>query len=110
MADVRRTFKPEFLNRIDDIIIFKALQLNEIVKIVKLQIEQLNNRLKPQNIKVELTKGAYEKLAENAYDINYGARPLKRAINTKIENPLAREIISGTLKSGDTRKFKDSDF
>ena len=110
MSDVRRTFKPEFLNRIDDIIIFKALQLNEIVKIVKLQIEQLNNRLRSQNIKVELTNGAYEKLAENAYDINYGARPLKRAINTKIENPLAREIISGVLKSGDTRKFKDSDF
>ncbi len=105
MSDVRRTFKPEFLNRIDDIILFKALQLEEIVKIVKLQIKLLNERLKDQGIKVELSKEAYEKLAEVAYDPAYGARPLKRAINTKIENPLAREIISGELKAGDVRKF-----
>jgi ATP-dependent Clp protease ATP-binding subunit ClpB len=106
MSDVRKTFKPEFLNRIDDIIIFKALQLDEIVKIVKLQIDLLNERLKPQNIKVELSKKFYEKLAEKAYDVAYGARPLKRAINTEIENPLAREIISGQLKAGDMRVFK----
>ncbi len=109
MSDVRRTFKPEFLNRIDDIIMFKSLQLEEIVKIVKLQIQLLNERLKEQGIKIELSKGAYEKLAEKAYDPAYGARPLKRTINTKIENPLAREIISGALKSGDVRKFKESD-
>ena len=109
MSDVRRTFKPEFLNRIDDIIIFKALQLDEIVQIVKLQIEMLNERLKEQGIKVELTKGAYEKLAEKAYDPAYGARPLKRTINLKIENPLAREIISGKLKEGDVRKFTEKD-
>ncbi len=107
MSDVRKSFKPEFLNRIDDIIIFKALQLEEIVKIVKLQIQLLNERLKEQGIKVELSKAAYEKLAEIAYDPTYGARPLKRAINTKIENPLAREIISGELKAGDVRKFKN---
>ena len=106
MSDVRRTFKPEFLNRIDDIIIFKALQLDEIIKIVKLQIALLNERLKSQNIKVELSKKFYERLAEKAYDVAYGARPLKRAINTEIENPLAREIISGQLKAGDTRVFK----
>ncbi len=109
LSDVRRIFKPEFLNRIDDIILFKALQLDEIEQILKLQIQLLNNRLKEQNIRIELTKGAYQKLAEKAYDATYGARPLKRFINTKIENPLAREIISGTLKSGDIRKFKESD-
>lgn len=109
MADVRRTFKPEFLNRIDDIIIFKSLQLEQIVDIVKLQIAALNDRLKEQNIKLELTKGAYEKLAEIAYDPAYGARPLKRTINSKIENTLAREIISGKLKPGDTRKFTEAD-
>ncbi len=107
MSDVRKSFKPEFLNRIDDIIIFKALQLEQIVKIVKLQIQLLNERLKEQGIKVELSKAAYEKLAEIAYDPAYGARPLKRAINTMIENPLAREIISGELKAGDVRKFKN---
>jgi len=109
MGEVRAHFKPEFINRIDDIVIFKALGLEEIVKIVKLQIAQLNKRLEAQNIKVELTKGAYNYLAEKAYDPAYGARPLKRAINARIENPLAREIIAGKVKSGDTRKFSEKD-
>lgn len=109
MAEVRAHFKPEFINRIDDIVMFKALQLPEIVKIVKLQIDALNRRLEPQGIKVELTKGAYDFLAEKAYDPLYGARPLKRVVNNKIENPLARAIISGTLKEGDTMKFTEKD-
>ena len=109
MSEVRAHFKPEFLNRIDDIIIFKALQLEEIVKIVKLQIDSLNKRLETQNLRVELTKKAYEFLAEKAYDPSYGARPLKRVINEKIENPLARDIISGSLKPGDVRKFTEKD-
>ena len=109
MSEVRAHFKPEFLNRIDDIIIFKALQLEEIVKIVKLQIDSQNKRLETQNLRVELTKKAYEFLAEKAYDPSYGARPLKRVINEKIENPLARDIISGSLKPGDVRKFTEKD-
>ena len=109
MSEVRAHFKPEFLNRIDDIIIFKALQLEEIVKIVKLQIDSLNKRLETQNLRVELTKKAYEFLAEKAYDPSYGARPLKRVINEKIENPLARDIISGSLKPGDVKKFTEKD-
>ena len=109
MSEVRAHFKPEFLNRIDDIIIFKALQLEEIVKIVKLQIDSQNKRLETQNLRVELTKKAYEFLAEKAYDPSYGARPLKRVINEKIENPLARDIISGSLKPGDVKKFTEKD-
>ncbi len=109
MAEVRGYFKPEFINRVDDIVLFKALQLGEIVKIVKLQIDELNKRLESQNIKVELSKKAYETLAEKAYDPTYGARPLKRAINTKIENRLARAIISGEVKSGDVMKFSEKD-
>ena len=108
MTEVRSHFKPEFLNRIDDIVIFKALQLEEIVKIVKLQIDNLNRRLEPQNIKVELTKKAYEYLADKAYDPLYGARPLKRVINNKIENPLAKAIISGQIREGGTMKFTDT--
>ena len=108
MTEVRSHFKPEFLNRIDDIVIFKALQLDEIVKIVKLQIDNLNRRLEPQNIKVELTKKAYEYLADKAYDPLYGARPLKRVINNKIENPLAKAIISGQIGEGGTMKFTDT--
>ena len=110
MSEVRAYFKPEFINRIDDIVLFKALQLGEIVKIVKLQIDMLNKRLESQNIKVELSKKAYEYLAEKAYDATYGARPLKRVINAKIENPLARAIISGEIKSGDTMKFTEKNF
>ena len=109
MAEVRAHFKPEFINRIDDIVIFKALQLPEIVKIVKLQIESLNRRLEPQSIRVELTKGAYDFLAEKAYDPLYGARPLKRVVNNKIENPLARAIISGEVSEGGVMKFTEKD-
>ncbi len=109
MAEVRGYFKPEFINRVDDIVLFKALKLDEIVKIVKLQIDALNKRLESQNIKVELSKKAYEVLAEKAYDPTYGARPLKRAINAKIENRLAKAIISGEVKSSDTMKFTDKD-
>ena len=109
MAEVRAHFKPEFINRIDDIVIFKALQLPEIVKIVKLQIESLNRRLEPQTIRVELTKGAYDFLAEKAYDPLYGARPLKRVVNNKIENPLARAIISGEVSEGGVMKFTEKD-
>ena len=109
MSEVRTYFKPEFINRIDDIVLFKALQLGEIVKIVKLQIDMLNKRLESQNIKIELTKKAYEYLAEKAYDPTYGARPLKRVINMKIENPLARAIIAGEIKSGETMKFSEKE-
>ncbi len=107
MAEVRAYFKPEFLNRIDDIIIFNPLKLEEIVNIVKLQIQLLNKRLEPQNIKIELTKAAYENLAEKAYDPLYGARPLKRVINNAIETPLAKKIISGELKEGSTYKVSE---
>ena len=109
MAEVRAHCKPEFINRIDDIVIFKALQLPEIVKIVKLQIESLNRRLEPQSIRVELTKGAYDFLAAKAYDPLYGARPLKRVVNNKIENPLARAIISGEVSEGGVMKFTEKD-
>jgi len=109
MTELRSHFKPEFLNRIDDIIIFKALKLDQIVAIVKLQINLLNDRLKKENIKVELNKKALEKLADRAYDPSYGARPLKRMITQKIENPLARAILSGKIKSGDTMKFTEKD-
>ena len=109
MSEVRAHFKPEFLNRIDDIVVFKALTLDEIVNIVKLQIDRLNARLEAQNIKVELTKKAYEFLAQKAYDPLYGARPLRRVIDDKIENPLAKAIISGTIPASRVVKFTEKD-
>ena len=109
MTEVRAHFKPEFLNRIDDIIIFNPLTLDEIVKIVKLQIDLLNKRLEAQGIKIELTKGAYQALADKAYDPLYGARPLKRVINNAIETPVAKRIISGELKEGSVYKVGEKD-
>ncbi len=109
MAQVRTNFKPEFINRIDDVIIFHALKLEQILSIVKLQIALLNERLKAENIEVELTKKALEKLADMAYDPSYGARPLKRVIMQKIENPLARAIISEKIKSGETFKISEKE-
>ena len=109
MSELRSHFKPEFINRIDDIIVFNALKLDQIVGIVKIQIDNLNERLKRQNVRVELTKKAYEKLADLAYDPSYGARPLRRIVTQRIENPLARAILSGKLKEGGVMKFTEKE-
>lgn len=102
MRELRKYFKPEFLNRIDEIIIFRKLTKDIILKIVDLQIDRLNERLKGKNLKIELTNKAKEYLAEKGYDENFGARPLKRLIQRDIENGLAAFIISGKIKPGST--------
>jgi ATP-dependent Clp protease ATP-binding subunit ClpB len=88
-------FKPEFLNRIDEIIIFHNLTTDQLGKIVRIQIEKLLKRLEQRNVKLELSESAVRLLAEKGYDPVYGARPLKRAIQKYIENPLAVEILKG---------------
>ncbi len=97
MADLRAGFRPEFLNRIDDIILFKPLTLEEISRIVVLLIADVNNRLADRRIRIEVDGGAQEWIAERGYDPVYGARPLKRFLQKRIENPLARGIISGDV-------------
>ena len=92
---LRASFKPEFLNRIDEIIIFHNLTPDQLGKIVKIQIEKLLKRLEQRNVKLELSDSAVRLLAEKGYDPIYGARPLKRAIQKYIENPLAVEILKG---------------
>ncbi|MDL2124305.1 MAG: ATP-dependent chaperone ClpB [Deltaproteobacteria bacterium] len=92
---LRAGFKPEFLNRIDEIIIFHNLTPDQLGKIVKIQIEKLLKRLEQKNVKLELSDNAVRLLAEKGYDPVYGARPLKRAIQKYIENPLAVEILKG---------------
>lgn len=104
-SELRNYFKPEFLNRIDDIIFFRALTQEQIEQIVKLQIESLNERLARQNIKVQVSKATLDELAVEGYDPIYGARPLRRLVDTRIENPLARAIISGKLKEGGVFKI-----
>ncbi|MDD5454777.1 MAG: ATP-dependent chaperone ClpB [Candidatus Ratteibacteria bacterium] len=102
LASLRAHFRPEFLNRIDEIIVFNRLDMENIIKIVDLQIEYLNLRLKDKKLRVGLTKAAKEFIAKEGYDPLYGARPLARTINRYIENPLARDILEGKVKEGDS--------
>ena len=95
-------FKPEFLNRIDEVIIFRPLSKAVILEIVGLQLEDLRKRLAEKKIELEVSKEAEELLAERGFDPVYGARPLKRTIQREIQNPLALEILSGAYGEGDT--------
>jgi len=102
METLKSKFRPEFLNRIDEIIIFRKLKKEDILKIVSIQISHLQKRLSEKKIKIEITESVKNYLAEKGYDENFGARPLKRLIQKEIENPLALKIISGEFKEGDT--------
>jgi ATP-dependent Clp protease ATP-binding subunit ClpB len=98
-------FRPEFLNRIDEVIIFRPLTRDSILKIVDLQIHLLRKRLEERKIGVEISRKAKESLATMGYDPVYGARPLKRVIQQEIQNPLAMKILSGGYKEGDTAEI-----
>ena len=100
LNQLRMNFRPEFLNRIDDIIIFKPLTRNEIAEIVKLILQDLNRRLSEKNIQIDFTDAALARAAEEGYDPVYGARPLKRFIQHSIETMLARKIIQGEITEG----------
>ncbi len=99
---LKKTLPPEFINRIDEIVMFQPLSKREIKEIIKLQINDLNNLLAQQNIKVEFTKFALDLLAELGYDPTYGARPLKRVIQKKILNELSKIILEGAVIQGNT--------
>ena len=98
------TFKPEFLNRIDDIVIFHQLSREQIARIIDVQLERLRSMLAERNIHLELDDSARALLAREGYDPNYGARPLKRAIQTMIQNPLAVKLLNGEVLPGQTIK------
>jgi ATP-dependent Clp protease ATP-binding subunit ClpB len=100
MAELRSAFRPEFLNRVDETVLFKPLTLDEIKRIVDLQLDDLNRRLKERGIEVTLTKSAREHVSREGFDPVYGARPLKRFIQQRIETPLARKLISGEVGDG----------
>lgn len=103
---VKRVFSPEFLNRVDEMIIFRQLEKEDIVRIVDIGIGRLLSRIQLQGVKIEVAKSALEFLAEKGYDQNYGARPLRRAIQKFLEDPLSEEILKGNLKDGDKIKVK----
>jgi ATP-dependent Clp protease ATP-binding subunit ClpB len=100
MADVRSHFRPEFLNRVDEIVLFKPLTLNELVGIVDLQLAGLAGRLAARGLSLSLTENAKRHIAESAYDPIYGARPLKRFIQREVETAVARAIIGGQASEG----------
>ncbi len=100
-VEMRRQFKPEFLNRVDDIILFRRLGMEEIAKIVDLQLKKLESLLGDRKITIELTKDAKVLIAEEGYDPAFGARPLKRTIQKLIQNPLALMVLEGKFGEGD---------
>ena len=99
---VRASFKPEFLNRLDDLVVFSALDKAELGRIAQLQIDRLAKRLAERRLTLEVTPAALEWLADEGNDPAYGARPLRRLIQTSIGDRLAKEILAGEVRDGDT--------
>ena len=107
MEEVRRLFKPEFLNRIDEIMVFHPLNKTHIKKIVNIMLKTLEKRCKEQlDIQLKITESVRDFLAETGFDSKYGARPLRRAIQTKLEDPMANALLEGTIKRGDTVRIQ----
>jgi len=102
MGVVQAHFRPEFINRLDDIVVFHPLDKAQIKSIARIQLGGLEKRLAERGIRIEVSDAAFDLLANVGFDPVYGARPLKRAIQQQLENPLAQEILSGVFGNGDT--------
>jgi ATP-dependent Clp protease ATP-binding subunit ClpC len=101
-AALKQSFRPEFLNRLDEIIVFRQLTRDEVKQIAELLLLNVNDRLKEQDIKLEVSEAFKERLIIEGYDPSYGARPLRRAVSRLVEDNLAEAILSGQICSGDT--------
>jgi ATP-dependent Clp protease ATP-binding subunit ClpB len=101
MAELKRHFRPEFLNRVDDVIIFQSLDEEELARIVEIQIGRLEKRLAQQNLTLDVDAAAKKLLAKEGYDPQFGARPLKRAVQEQLLNPLSMKLLEGEFKPGD---------
>ena len=110
MEKLRRSFKPEFLNRLDEIIMFKPLSRDNIRGIIDLLVADLNRRLADRELSVDLTDAARDKIVEQAYEPAYGARPLKRYIQKNVETLLAKKILSDELHPGETFLIDENSF
>lgn len=95
-------FRPEFLNRVDEIVIFTPLTKADLAKIVDIQLERVAGLMKERNLTLKVDQAAREYLAEEGYDPDFGARPLKRTIQREVQDPLALKVVSGEVKEGDT--------
>ncbi|MEY3068120.1 MAG: hypothetical protein RLZ27_567, partial [Pseudomonadota bacterium] len=105
MGEVKNHFRPEFINRIDEVVVFHALGDDHVKSIAAIQLQYLKNRLAQLEMKVEITDAALDEISKEGFDPVYGARPLKRAIQSEIENPLAKEILAGHFMAKDTIKI-----
>ena len=112
MAEVRTHFRPEFINRLDELVVFHALSDKHIAGIARIQLERLTKRLVERDIGLEVTETALDEIALVGFDPLYGARPLKRAIQQHIENPLARQVLEGNIMPGQsvTVDFSEAGF
>ena len=102
LEETKRVFKPEFLNRLDEIIVFHSLGKPELLHIVDLEADKVLKRIKAKEVHIELSQSAKEFLIEKGYDPQYGARPMRRAVERFLEDPLAEELLRGNVKAGDT--------
>ena len=102
MVELREHFRPEFLNRVDETVVFHALGTEQLTKIVEIQLERLRTRLTERRISLSVTPEALRYLGERGYDPTFGARPLKRLIQQEVETPMARQLVKGELRDGDT--------
>ena len=100
MEDLRAHFRPEFLNRVDETVVFLPLRRDQIARIVDLQVNRLRKRLEDRKIRLELTDEARKFIADAGYDPVYGARPLKRYVQQAVETPLAKELVGGKIRDG----------
>src|SRR5260221_6048787 len=98
LEETKRVFKPEFLNRLDDIIVFHTLTKPDLIRIVDLEVSKVVARLKAKSIHIELDQPAHELLIEKGYDPAYGARPMRRAVERYLEDPMAEELLRGAIK------------
>jgi ATP-dependent Clp protease ATP-binding subunit ClpA len=104
MGELKRHFRPEFLNRVDDVIIFQSLDEEGLSRIVDIQLEKLKKRLAQQQLTLDVDNAAKKLLAKEGYDPQFGARPLKRAIQEQVLNPLSLRLLEGEFKRGDKIK------
>ena len=102
LSDLKRTFRPEFLNRVDDIIVFHALGEDHIEKIVEIMLDEFNRRLAEYDLRVEVSGEARAALVKEGFDPSFGARPLRRVIQKRLEDNISEEMLQGKITPGDT--------